>query len=242
MDTPAGRDAGVRGLAPISMALLLALAAAAAWFVAHKLHYFVETSRGSLDPYFWPRRWALWPHLGGGAVAMTTGLVQLWLGLGGRTAALHRALGRIYVAAIAVAAPAGAYLALTVPGHLPYKAGLISLALAWTLTTSMAVLAIRQRHIAQHRAWMMRSYAVTFAFVTFRLFYDWIAPHVAMAPDPVADDVATIMAWACWALPLLVLEPFIQFGAFVRAPSAGVVRPAPSSPPSAMPGSMIGSG
>jgi hypothetical protein len=26
----------------------------------------------------------------------------------------------------------------------------------------------------------------------------------------VADDIDTLMAWACWAVPLLLAEPFIQ--------------------------------
>jgi hypothetical protein len=28
--------------------------------------------------------------------------------------------------------------------------------------------------------------------------------------DPVADDIDTLMAWACWAVPLLLAELLIQ--------------------------------
>jgi hypothetical protein len=53
---------------------------------------------------------------------------------------------------------------------------------------------------------MLRSYTVTFAFVTFRLLDPVLAKwHVASA-----DDVDTIMAWGCWAVPLLLAEPLIQ--------------------------------
>ncbi len=31
--------------------------------------------------------------------------------------------------------------------------------------------------------------------------------------DQIADDVDTMMAWACWAVPLLVAEPLIQLRA-----------------------------
>src|ERR1017187_9246684 len=65
-------------------------------------------------------------------------------------------------------------LALTIPGHLPYSAGLFMLCVAWGLTTSMALYAIRTRRIEQHREWMLRSYTVTFAFVTYRLASTWL--------------------------------------------------------------------
>jgi hypothetical protein len=77
---------------------------------------------------------------------------------------------------------------------------------AWIVTTSMAVLAIRRRNVVQHREWMLRSYTVTFAFVTFRLFVD-VSSRLHLLSH---DDIATIMAWACWAVPLLLVEPLIQ--------------------------------
>ena len=77
----------------------------------------------------------------------------------------------------------------------------------WLVTTSMAVLAIRRRNVLQHRQWMMRSYAVTFAFVTFRFGVDALAAQGLPVPD-----AQVIMAWACWAVPLLLLEPLLQFG------------------------------
>ena len=57
----------------------------------------------------------------------------------------------------------------------------------------------------QHREWMMRSYAVTFAFVTFRFGVDTLASQ-----GVAVSDAQGIMAWACWALPLLLLEPLLQ--------------------------------
>jgi uncharacterized membrane protein YozB (DUF420 family) len=76
----------------------------------------------------------------------------------------------------------------------------------------MAFVAIRRRAIEQHRQWMIRSYIVTFAFVTFRLASKWLtAFHVA--PE---DDIFTMLAWACWAVPLLVAEPLLQLGKLKR--------------------------
>lgn len=182
-----------------------ALALFAAWFINRSALPYFGFSEAHYGPYFWPRRWWLVMHIAGGVTALTVGLVQLWLGLTNRTAALHRALGKLYVGVIAVGSIAGFYLAATIPGNPPYAAGLFFLCVAWVVTTSMAVFAIRRRNVPQHREWMMRSYAVTFAFVTFRFGVDML---ISQGLQP--GDAQAIMAWACWALPLLLLEPLLQ--------------------------------
>ena len=182
-----------------------ALALLALWFIGRSALPYFELSQAHYGPYFWPRRWGLVLHIAGGVIALTVGLVQLWLGLTNRVAALHRALGKLYVGVIVVASIAGFYLALTIPGNAPYAAGLFFLCVAWVVTTSMAVLAIRRRNLLQHREWMMRSYAVTFAFVTFRFGVDALASQGLPT-----SDAQAIMAWACWAIPLLLLEPLLQ--------------------------------
>ena len=182
-----------------------ALALFALWFINRSALPYLGLSEAHFGPYFWPRRWWLVLHIAGGITALTVGLIQLWLGLTNRTAALHRALGKIYVAVIAIGSTAGFYLALTIPSNAPYAAGLFFLCVAWVVTTSMAVFAIRRRNVPQHSEWMMRSYAVTFAFVTFRFGVDAL---IAQGTQP--GDAQAIMAWACWALPLLLLEPLLQ--------------------------------
>jgi uncharacterized membrane protein YozB (DUF420 family) len=191
---------------PALIAFLMALGAVALWFIAHKVLQYAAYNATAYD-IFWPRRFGLIPHIVGGVLAVPVGLAQLWLGLTGRIGILHRTLGRIYVAAIAVASVGGFYLAMTIDSkYFAYAAGLFCLACAWVITTSMALVAVRRRAFEQHREWMIRSYIVTFAFVTFRLLehamIDWkVAP---------ADEVDTLMAFACWSVPLLVAEPLIQ--------------------------------
>jgi hypothetical protein len=65
---------------------------------------------------------------------------------------------------------------------------------------------------------MLRSYAVTFAFVTFRLVGKLLRNWITLPEDPVADDIDTLMSWACWALPLLIAEPLIQVRRMRRKP------------------------
>ena len=80
----------------------------------------------------------------------------------------------------------------------------------------MAVVAIRRKNLVQHKQWMVRSYVVTFAFVTFRL-----ADDVMRAAGILSDDERARMlawaCWACWAVPLLITEVIIQGSALFKA-------------------------
>jgi uncharacterized membrane protein len=185
--------------------VLSAAAALAGWFIVSSALPYFNVSPDQYGSYFWPRRFGLVLHIAGGVIALTVGLVQLWLGLTNRVARLHRALGKVYVGAISTGSIAGFYLALTISGNPPYSSGLFTLCVAWVITTAMAVLAISRGNVLQHREWMMRSFTVTFAFVTFRFGVNALASRGL----PIADAQA-IMAWACWAVPLLLLEPPLQ--------------------------------
>jgi hypothetical protein len=187
--------------------VLAVLAAAVLYFLKDSAFpYFASFDAKSYGD-LWPRRWGLLVHIAGGGAAACTGLVQLWLGLTGRTAETHRGLGRAYGTAIVVGSIGAYYLALTLdPKDIVYASGLFMLSSAWVVTTSMAIVAVKRRALEQHREWMIRSYTVTFAFVTFRLVARWLTDaHVAAAAD-----VQAIMAWACWAVPLLCCEPLLQ--------------------------------
>jgi len=194
----------------ISMAILALLII---WFLSGRIHYIADISETSYSSYFWPRRTGLLLHLGGGFVAIASGLVQLWLGFTGKTSGLHRKLGQVYVGAVLVGAVGATYLVSTIPGHFAYSAGLAGMVTASLVTTAMAVIAIRRRDIVQHKAWMIRSYAVIFAFVTYRLGAKLGRDLVALPDDPVATDFDSMLAWASWVLPLMVAEVIIQFKA-----------------------------
>lgn len=204
-----------RGSRRVLIVVLAGLALALLWFVSGTLHYLTNYSPASYTDYFWSRRAGLIPHMLGGALAIGAGLVQIWLGLTNRVGGLHRTLGKVYAAGVLMAAIGGIYLALTIPGQLAYSVGLLMLDVAWLITTGMALYAIRARRIEQHREWMLRSYTVTFAFVTFRLATYWLHRwvHIPGAGGSAADDIDSLMAWACWAVPLLVAEPLIQLRA-----------------------------
>ena len=183
------------------------LAALGAWFVAHNVLHYAQYDAQTYGS-FWPRRFGLLLHIAGGLTALTIGLVQIWLGLAGRTSGRHPVLGRVYIAGVLVGSAGAYFLSLTLePKDVVYGAGLFMLATAWLATTGMAIFAIRRSDYEQHREWMIRSYTVTFAFVTFRLVDQWLVDLRVATPD----DIDTIMAWACWSVPLLFAEPLLQW-------------------------------
>jgi uncharacterized membrane protein len=195
----------------LTLLLLLAtLAVVLLWFVVQRVPYLTSYSADYYTDYYWPRRGGLVPHLIGGSLAITSGLVQIWLGLTNRVGTLHHVLGRVYAAGVLIGSAGGFYLALTIPGSLAYAAGLFTLCSAWVITTGMALYSIRTGRIEQHREWMLRSYTVTFAFVTFRLSEYWVRRWLHLPAVDVADDLDALLAWACWAVPLLIAEPLIQ--------------------------------
>jgi uncharacterized membrane protein len=114
-------------------------------------------------------RYLLIPHALCGSIALLSGPLQFSSRLRRKHLAFHRILGRVYVAAVFLAAT----FALILSAGRPLFPGTCVQATAWILCTSAALLTARNRHIPQHRQWMIRSYAVTFTFISLRIFSIW---------------------------------------------------------------------
>jgi Predicted membrane protein (DUF2306) len=191
----------------------LAAVAAIAFIVLAALPYVAmlgseEHARQTLQDFqfaLWPRRGWLLTHIAGGLIALLTGPVQLWLGLHDVKMHIHRKLGLVYIAGMAIGSIGAFGLALQTQLGLVFGSGLFFLGIAWVVTTLLAYVAIRKGLTDQHKEWTIRSYVVTFAFVTFRV------GQVAMVARGIDLPTAIgVMAWACWAIPLLVTEAVIQ--------------------------------
>ena len=181
------------------------VAALAFWIVAAAPYLRWDQTQFGVS--FWPRRYGLLVHIAGGSVALLVGPLQLWLGETRSKLSWHRTLGTVYLLGVAVGVAGGYYLAFTIPSGWVYAAGLFTLACAWTITTGMAYLAIRRRAIDQHREWMIRSYVVTLSFVVFRA----VVAALGALEIGSLDERLTFAAWVGWAVPLLVLEPCLQW-------------------------------
>jgi uncharacterized membrane protein len=145
-------------------------------------------------------------HITGGIVALLTGPGQLWLGQNRTHLRLHRRLGVAYMASVAASSLAAFYLAAHTELGWVFGAGLTGLAVAWLVTTGLAFIAVRRGLIHQHQEWMIRSYVVTFAFVTFRIFAGGLQ---ATGVGTLTEQLAAA-SWFCWAVPLLITEAILQ--------------------------------
>jgi hypothetical protein len=143
-------------------------------------------------------------HLTGGAAAVAIGAFQLSARIRARRLAVHRWLGRFYVAGVLIGGGAGFFLAWRSDGGLVAHVGFATLAVVWLASTITAFIHIRARRIEQHRVWMLRSYALTFAAVTLRI---WL-PLSQIAGLPILEAYQTI-AWLCWVPNLIVVEWFV---------------------------------
>lgn len=143
-------------------------------------------------------------HLAGGSIALATGAWQLNTHLRTRHPSIHRWIGRVYVAAVLVGGLGAAILAPRSREGMVTHWGFGLLAVAWLGTTVVAYRAIRRRDLASHRRWMLRSYALTFAAVTLRIYL----PLSQVLGLPFGPSYQVI-AWLCWVPNLLLVELFV---------------------------------
>lgn len=183
----------------------------AAFFVATRVPRYFDFTPQSYGPYFWPRASWILVHVLGGLVAAVIGPMQFWQRIRQRHVRIHRVAGRVYLG-IAVGGTAGLLLAVTSKVTLTYAAGLAGLAIAWLTTAGLAFAAVRNGSIDQHRQWMIRSYVVTLAFVSFRLAEDLLG-YLGIGTQV---DRLTVMSWACWTVPLFATEVAFHTKAIFR--------------------------
>jgi uncharacterized membrane protein len=164
-------------------------------------------------PLYFP---ALVVHVTCGAVAMVTCCLQIWPWLRRRRPDFHRLLGRVYVlAGVLPSALAGLHIAWNSPFGPVAGASSLVLAPLWLGVTAIGMLQIRQRRIAEHRRWMIRSFALTMSIVINRLI--GVPIFVALYLLLGADDEqalqrvgAGIVTWTSWILALVLVERHLR--------------------------------
>lgn len=206
-------------------ALAAVLLAAAAFVARYPFYYYLHFSQtGFTDPHhgapnYWVMRVWLLLHISGGMVALLIGPFQFSQSLRRRYLKLHRLSGRVYLISVLCGSLAAFRLIAGTTFGRAFGFGLMMLAVAWLTTSGMAYYAVMKRQIPVHREWMVRSYVVTFAFVTFRIFNDY-PPFNTWLPG---NELAITNAWVCWSVPLLFTEVFLQL-ARMRTGTKSIAR------------------
>ena len=154
---------------------------------------------------------ALLLHIVGSMVALTLGPFLFLNGLRASWPAVHRWLGRVYLLGVLCGGVAGLYMSTYAYTGEVARDGFATLALLWLATGMMAYVRIRDGNVREHRRWMVRNFALTFAGVVLRLQLPLLSTMFSF------ETAYMIVAWTAWVPNLMVAQWLV-----LRRP--GVVR------------------
>ena len=85
---------------------------------------------------------------------------------------VHRVLGYAYVISVlGLVVPAGLYMSLYAKGGFWGRFGFLAIGFTLLYTTWRGFERVRNRDFKNHKAWMIRSYAMAASAISFRVFY-----------------------------------------------------------------------
>ncbi len=149
---------------------------------------------------------AFFIHVFSSMFVLLSGFFQFWTFLLKRYPRFHRTMGYIYVLAILfITGPASFIMALYANGGLISRFAFGILAILWIYFTTRAWICATKKRFVEHKAFMIRSFALTLSAVTLRAWKYVIVYFFHPAPM----DVYRIVAWLGWTLNLAVAEYII---------------------------------
>ncbi|OQW59575.1 MAG: hypothetical protein A4S14_05855 [Proteobacteria bacterium SG_bin9] len=156
-------------------------------------------------------------HIGSSALALLIGPFQFSTRLRRQAPRVHRWIGRTYVAGCLIGGVAGLVLAFGASTGIISTVGFGLLAIIWIVATVVAWRSAWQGHFASHRQWMIRSFALTFAAVTLRIYLGVVfATGLPIIPSYQA------ISFLCWIPNLLFAEAYLRYEVSRRAKGAPV--------------------
>jgi len=201
--------AGVAG--KVAWSFLLAAALLTALLVGRYLTFDPEVYFEEQREIYLAHRFGLYTHILGGLVALVIGPFQFNAALRARWLHLHRWLGRAYIAGCIAGGTAGLYMAQFAYGGFPSSVGFGLLAVLWLACAVLALQRVRAGNVAAHREWMIRSYALTLAAFTLRM---WLGGHGVLTEMGVItlpfEPMYIATAWLCWVPNLIAAEAYIN--------------------------------
>ena len=151
------------------------------------------------------RRLAFLLHVSFAPMALILGSLQLLPRLRAKRPGLHRWSGRLYGVAVLVAGVADLVVASGAAGEISAQLGFGLLSILWLIATTQGVRHARVRQFALHRRWMIRSFALTFAGVTLRLYLLGF-----MGAGFSYTEASVYLAWMCWVPNLIAVEWWLR--------------------------------
>jgi|ERR1700676_82668 len=178
-----------------------------AYVLRHNESFLIHRS----DPvwqHYQPFKWWLLPHGVAGACALLLGPMQFSDRLRQRFAKLHRIAGRIYVGAVLIVAPLGAYIQYfeeRMGEPRSFSIATVVDAALLILTTAIAFAFILKGKVQQHRQWMTRSFAVALVFLEVRVILG------VTGWENLGTPAVETVVWSCLAFSILAADIVLQF-------------------------------
>ena len=177
---------------------------------------FLATKQSIYHIKYW--RWSFYIHVFTSIFPLLAGLSQFSYWLLRRHRKFHRTVGYAYVLIVVfISGPASFLMGLHANGGLPARASFTLLAFLWVLFTALAWYFATKGNMAAHRAFMIRSYALTLSAITLRV-YTLIFHAIEVDARPIELYITT--AWLSWVPNLLIAELIIN----MKKPPADIIQ------------------
>jgi len=149
---------------------------------------------------------AYYSHILIGGIVLIAGFFQFNEGIRIGFPRVHRSIGYIYIFGILfLAAPGGMVMAFFINRGPIVLVSFVLQCTLWIYFTSMGFRKVLDRRIEEHEKWIMRSYALTLAAITLRL-YIFAASYWIDLSNATAYG---FFAWLSWVPNLMVAEVLI---------------------------------
>jgi len=169
--------------------------------------------------HYAPATWFLPVHAVFGILALGLAAFQFSNRLRARCLRIHRILGYAYVTSVFISGPFAILVAFKIPKVFSVIAANCMQSLGWMVSTGIALYCIRQRNVALHRRWMIRSYPFAMVFTVGRAVAMFV-PTIALNPS-----AGEAVFWMAIVLAAFLPSVFLDWPARSRVPIAdGVDR------------------
>ena len=145
---------------------------------------------------------SFYTHIYFGGIALLIGWLQFSAKLRRNQIQLHRVVGMVYFVSVFLSGISGLYIAFYATSGWVAATGFSFLAVFWLLSSGLGFSAIKRGEVVPHQRWLTRSYGLTFAAVTLRIWLPLMTGALGMG----FDEAYRIVAWLCWVPNLLVVE------------------------------------
>lgn len=156
-------------------------------------------------------------HAVPGGLALIVGPFQFLPALRARWPKAHRLGGKFYLACILATSAAAIPATIMTTAGFAAQTGFALLIAGWLYSAYRAYRAARDAQFADHRVWMIRNYALTFAAVLLRVFLLGGMAFRQLVPSIPFDQLYTASLWSSIAVSSLVAEWFIVTGKRTKA-------------------------